>query len=121
MVDHFVKIGRKRIAVFYQIDAYGRNGWEGVRTALARHDIKMVAEATYRRGTQYGESMKQQVDILRTADGVPIVSATALRVLTANQATQFGLRYRINEQLIFRGSTDFTGDNRAVFEFETRF
>ncbi len=68
-----------------------------------------------------GLAAEAGVDILRTADGVPIVSATALRVLTANQATQFGLRYRINEQLIFRGSTDFTGDNRAVFEFETRF
>ncbi len=68
-----------------------------------------------------GLAAEAGVDILRTADGVPIVSATALRVLTASQATQFGLRYRINEQLIFRGSTDFSGDNRAVFEFETRF
>jgi translocation and assembly module TamB len=68
-----------------------------------------------------GLAAEAGVDILRTADGVPIVSATALRVLTASQATQFGLRYRINEKLIFRGSTDFTGDNRAVFEFETRF
>ena len=68
-----------------------------------------------------GLAAEAGVDILRTTDGVPIVSATALRVLTANQPTQFGLRYRINEQLIFRGSTDFSGDNRAVFEFETRF
>ncbi len=68
-----------------------------------------------------GLAAEAGVDILRTADGVPVVSATALRVLTSSQATQFGLRYRINEQLIFRGSTDFTGDNRAVFEFETRF
>ncbi len=68
-----------------------------------------------------GLAAEAGVDILRTADGVPIVSATALRVLTASQATQFGLRYRINEKLIFRGSTDFAGDNRAVFEFETRF
>ena len=68
-----------------------------------------------------GLAAEAGVDILRTADGVPIVSATVLRILTASQATQFGLRYRINEQLIFRGSTDFSGDNRAVFEFETRF
>src|SRR3984957_12591733 len=36
LVDHFVEIGRKRVAVLYQIDAYGRNGWEGVRAAPAR-------------------------------------------------------------------------------------
>src|SRR5262249_16378065 len=32
LVNHFVAVGRKRIAVFYQIDAYGRSGWDGVRT-----------------------------------------------------------------------------------------
>lgn len=68
-----------------------------------------------------GLAAEAGIDILRTTDGIPVVSATVLRVLTANDATQFGLRYRINEQLIFRGSTDFSGDNRAVFEFETRF
>jgi ABC-type branched-subunit amino acid transport system substrate-binding protein len=51
LVDHFVGAGRRRVAVFYQIDAYGRNGWEGVRTALARHGLRIAGEATYRRGT----------------------------------------------------------------------
>jgi branched-chain amino acid transport system substrate-binding protein len=74
LVDHFVMMGRRRFAVFYQIDAYGRNGWEGVRAALARHDLKMVAEATYPRGTPYSESMKQQVDILCQADADAVIS-----------------------------------------------
>src|ERR1019366_5721502 len=73
LVDQFVKIGRKRIAVFYQIDAYGRNGWEGVRAALSRHGTKMVAEATYRRGTSYEASMKPQVDILRRAEADAVI------------------------------------------------
>ncbi len=69
-----------------------------------------------------GLAAEAGVDLIRTTDGLPVVSATALRVLTApNQTTQFGLRYRINEQILFRGSTDFSGDNRAVFEFEGRF
>jgi len=34
LVKQFVEVGRKRIGVFYQIDAYGRSGWEGVRDAL---------------------------------------------------------------------------------------
>ncbi len=49
------------------------------------------------------------------------VSASALKVLTSNQATQFGLRYRLNDQLLLRGSSDFSGDNRAVLEYEVRF
>ena len=74
LVDHFHEIGRKRVAVFYQIDAYGRNGWEGVRAALARHGTKMVGEATYRRGTAFQESMNQQVGILRKAEPDAIIS-----------------------------------------------
>ena len=34
LVDNFVSIGNKRIAVFYQADAYGRSGWAGVRLAM---------------------------------------------------------------------------------------
>ena len=74
LVDHFVQVGRKRVAVFYQIDAYGRNGWEGVKTALARHKLKLAGEATYRRGTGYEASLKEQVDILRSTDADAVIS-----------------------------------------------
>jgi branched-chain amino acid transport system substrate-binding protein len=74
LVDHFVRIGRKRIAVFYQIDAYGRNGWEGVRAALARQGLKMTGEATYRRGSTFQDSLKKQVDILRDTDPDAVIS-----------------------------------------------
>ena len=33
LVNHFVQLGRKRIAIFYQADAYGRSGWAGVKLA----------------------------------------------------------------------------------------
>jgi branched-chain amino acid transport system substrate-binding protein len=74
LVDHFVAIGRKRVAVFYQIDAYGRNGWEGVRAALARHKLTMSGEATYRRGTPYKDSMRERVDILRKTNADAVIS-----------------------------------------------
>ena len=65
LVNQFVSVGRKRIAFFYQNDAYGRCGWEGVRRGLAQHGLSMVAEATYRRGTIYSQSLSRQVEILR--------------------------------------------------------
>ena len=49
------------------------------------------------------------------------LSASILRILTSNQPTQFNLRYRINNEILLRGSTDFSGDTRAVIEFERRF
>jgi len=68
LVDHFVGIGRRSIAVFYQIDAYGRSGVEGARAALARHKLRIVEEATYRRGAPFSQSMRPQVDHLQRAE-----------------------------------------------------
>ena len=51
----------------------------------------------------------------------PKVSASVVRVLTADQPTQFTLRYRVNENMLVRGSTDLSGDNRGVVEYERRF
>lgn len=74
LVEHFFEIGRKKIAVFYQIDAYGRSGWDGVKRALEKRNSKMVAEATYYRGTAYKESLKEQVNILKEANPDAIIS-----------------------------------------------
>ena len=64
LVDNFLAIGRRRVAVFYQNDAYGRSGWAGVREALAAHGETIVGEATYTRGTQFDSSMRRQVEVL---------------------------------------------------------
>ena len=79
MVEQFLKIGRKRIAVFYQIDAYGRSGWDGVRTGLAKHDLSIAEEATYRRGAPFSSDFGPQVTLLRKAgaDAVICVGAYA--------------------------------------------
>ncbi len=79
LVENFLTIGRKRIAVFYQMDAYGRSGWDGVRTGLAKHDLTIVEEATYRRGSPFPSDFSVQVALLRKAgaDAVICVGAYA--------------------------------------------
>jgi translocation and assembly module TamB len=49
------------------------------------------------------------------------VSISILRVLTADQPTQFGFNYRVNDTVRLRTSTDLSGDSRAVVEYENRF
>ena len=79
LVNNLVSVGRKRIAVFYQADAYGRSGWTGVKATLAKYGLKIVGESTYRRGTKYSESMKDQVALLKkmNADAVICIGAYA--------------------------------------------
>jgi translocation and assembly module TamB len=55
-------------------------------------------------------------------DITPSLSASVLKILTSDQLPQFGLRYRINDNFLFRGSTDYRfEDSRAVLEYEARF
>jgi ABC-type branched-subunit amino acid transport system substrate-binding protein len=83
LVANFQSIGRSRIAVFYQADAYGRSGWVGVREALARQNQKIVGEATYTRGAKYTESFDRQVAILQEARPDAIISIGAYAACAA--------------------------------------
>jgi len=55
LVSRLLDVGRGRIGVFYQSDAYGRAGWDGVRRALAAHGLHIASEAAYRRGASFGQ------------------------------------------------------------------
>lgn len=68
-----------------------------------------------RSGDRFALEVEAGVDITRN------LSASIERILIDDSPTQFSIRYRINDQIILRGSTDFDDNNRALFEFEGRF
>ncbi len=126
LVDNFVRIGRRRIAVFYQADAYGRSGWVGVRTALARHGERIAGEATYSRGTQFTATLRPQVEILQAVqpDAVICVGAYAACAAFARDAVDLGLEVPI-ANVSFVGSENLLallteGRDRADSERYTR-
>ena len=51
IVKQLTNLGLKKIAVFYQNDAYGKAGLDGVYLALGRLSLKPVAEATVERNS----------------------------------------------------------------------
>jgi ABC-type branched-subunit amino acid transport system substrate-binding protein len=52
MVEHLTKdLGIKKIAIFYQDDAYGRAGLAGVQKALEKRSMTLAGEGTYERNT----------------------------------------------------------------------
>ena len=61
-VDYFVKkLGFKRIAVFYQNDAFGLAGLKGVEIALNKYNLKPIATATYISATEDLESAQRTI------------------------------------------------------------
>lgn len=61
LVDRLVSLGLGRIGVFFQSDAYGRTGWDGVRRALKRHGLNIMAEAAYGRGAPFEQDFSREV------------------------------------------------------------
>jgi branched-chain amino acid transport system substrate-binding protein len=51
MVEHLTRTGARKFAVFYQNDAYGQAGLEGVKRALARRNMQIAATGTVERNT----------------------------------------------------------------------
>lgn len=51
LVDWMVSEGKPRIAVFYQDDAYGKAGLDGVKRAMERRGLPIVALGTVKRNT----------------------------------------------------------------------
>ncbi len=105
LVENFLGIGRRRIAVFYQADAYGRSGWAGVREALGAHGEQIAGEATYTRGAQYSGSMRRQVEILGRVepDAVICIGAYGACAAFLRDAVDLGLEVPI-ANLSFVGS-----------------
>ena len=55
-------------------------------------------------------------------DLVDNLSFSALKILNTDIPAQFGFRYRINDNFVLRGSTDFQEDgSRGLIEYELRF
>ena len=110
LVKGLLSIGCKRIGVFYQIDAYGRSGWDGVRRALGENGLKLTAEATYRRGSAFTLDFNPHVRILREAlvDGVICIGTYAPCAGFIRDARQSGWEVPI-ANLSFVGSESLLG------------
>lgn len=93
LVERLLALNRKRLAVFYQADAFGRSGWDGARRALKSRGYSLAGEATYRRGAHFAESMKPQVEILMRAapDAVLSVGSYAACAAFVRDARDMGL------------------------------
>lgn len=80
MVQHLTSLGLKKISVFYQNDAYGKAGLEGVERAMAKRQLKPLATATVERNT---EDVKKALEALLPAQPEAIVQISAYKSCAA--------------------------------------
>jgi branched-chain amino acid transport system substrate-binding protein len=65
-----------KIAIFYQDDAFGRAGLDGVKAALAKRNMQLVAEGTYERNTV---AVKSALLTLKNAEPEAVVMVGAYK------------------------------------------
>jgi len=75
LVERFWREGARKFGVYYQVDAYGRSGTDGVARGLALKNARIAAEATYVRGAKFDDDMGPAVNALRQA-GCDVVLCT---------------------------------------------
>ena len=80
IVRQLTNLGLKKIAVFYQNDAYGKAGLDGVTLALAAQGLKPVAEATVERNS---EDVAAAVGTLQAAKPDAVVQISAYKSCAA--------------------------------------
>lgn len=80
IVQHLTTLGIKKIAVFYQNDAYGKAGLEGVTRALSRRQLKPAATGTVERNTV---DVKASLESILAAQPEAVVQISAYRSCAA--------------------------------------
>lgn len=98
IVRNLTNLGINRVAVFYQNDAYGRSGLDGVTLALAERRLEPVAVATVERNS---EEVAQAVSVLNAARPQAVVQISAYKscaayIRTARAAGYGGSFYNVS-------------------------
>ena len=77
LANYLISKEKKKIAVFMQDDSYGESGRDGLKKALEKRGLSIVAEVKYKRGSLVSESMKSQAELIHSkgVDAVVCIAA----------------------------------------------
>lgn len=89
LVDQLARVGVRHIAAFYQNDAYGQAGLEGVQRALAKRGLTMADSATVERNTTDVAAAVQKL-LARRPDAIIQISTYASSAALVKQMRAAG-------------------------------
>lgn len=91
-IEHLTKdLGIKKIAAFYQDDAFGQAGLSGVKAAMDKRGMTLVAEGNYQRGTKDVDAALNKIKAAQP-EAVVMVAAYAPAAEFIRQAKKAGLK-----------------------------
>jgi branched-chain amino acid transport system substrate-binding protein len=98
-----------KIAILYQNDAYGQDGWQGFRTALGDKVSMIVGEAKYNAGDP--SDMRSQVNALKAtgADTFFVIATPAYAASSVTNAYTSGWKPKIIMNQVAASTTTWRG------------
>ena len=116
IVEQLTRTGVTRFAVFYQSDAYGQAGLEGVKRALARRNLQVVALGTVERNTTNVAEAVKVINAAQPEATVMISAYTSIAEFVKQMKAAGSISQFFN--VSFVGSTALAGalgkDGRGV-------
>lgn len=73
IVDFFITKELKKIAVYYQHDAFGQSGLKGINRALTDHKLELSFKLNYERGKTFTDNFYQDASTLLEAEPDAII------------------------------------------------
>ncbi|WP_225901190.1 translocation/assembly module TamB domain-containing protein [[Leptolyngbya] sp. PCC 7376] len=90
-----------------------------IGNALGLSELRLfptvIADDEEDRNTTLGLGAELGIDI------TPSFSFSLLQILNSSETTQFGIRYRLNDEIFIRGSTNLSDDSRLTVEYDLKF
>ncbi|MFA4890600.1 MAG: ABC transporter substrate-binding protein [Candidatus Paceibacterota bacterium] len=106
-IEHFVNhLGLKKVAVFYQADAYGLDGLEGTKIALKKRGLELTVEGSYTRGTT---DVEEAVKVISSSGAEAVVM-----VGTYSPTAKFVKLVKEKNPKMFFHSVSFVGPDEFV-------
>jgi branched-chain amino acid transport system substrate-binding protein len=109
LVQRLLDKGKRKIAVFHQDDSYGQAGLDGVRLAMDRNGLAIIATGTVERNSTNVADAVKAISATKP-DGVILVSAYASCAEFIRQAKASGLKDTEFLNVSFVGSKALVND-----------
>jgi translocation and assembly module TamB len=90
-----------------------------ISDTLSLSDFRLFPTVSKESKTSSGSTLGIAAEV--GIDLTPKISTSVFKIITNSELPQYSLRYRIDDSVLLRGSTNLFGDNRATVEFEQRF
>jgi len=115
IVARLTTLKRKKIAIFFQSDAYGRNAWDALRKALKKQGLSIHSEASYNSHDQ--DSFSEHANIIYNSNADAVLTIGSAKAVAYFIKELKALGSKATVAMISSVGSNIVLDHLKQFEF----